>query len=218
MVWDVSRCFGMFRSFSHNLHVVATVQASLLQTGRLISSSCTGVYTAECAAAMVEKTINTSKLLDFDVNWQSLSCFEPCLTKTFSICVILFHLVSCTMHNILCIILYYIIYINYIIFWIVYIYIHPDVKSQSVYVIVFLCFSWSQAKEIDRHCQQEILNQHKWINEWSSKVWCLPHIYGDITWQVAEHDLPDTGTFWERVKHLEGKPLTGAQYLCCHLM
>ena len=116
---DGSRCFGMFRSFSHNLHVVATVQASLLQTGRLISS---GVYTAECAAAMVEKTINTSKLLDFDVNWQSLSCFEPCLTKTFSICVILFHLVSCTMHNILCIILYYIIYINYIIFWIVYIY------------------------------------------------------------------------------------------------
>jgi hypothetical protein len=87
-----------------------------------------------------------------------------------------------------------------------------------VYVIVFLCFSWSQAKEIDRHCQQEILNQHKWINEWSSKVWHLPHVYGDTTLQVAEHDLPDTGTFWERVKHLEGKPLTGAQYLCCHLM
>lgn len=113
MVRDVSRCFGMFRVFSHNLHAVATVQASLLQTGRLISSSCTGVYTAECAAAMAEKTINTSKLLDFDVNWQSQSCFEPCLTKTFSICIILFH-VQCTISYVLYCILSFILY-NYII-------------------------------------------------------------------------------------------------------
>ena len=48
----------------------------MLNTAHSISSSCTGVYTIECAAAVLEKTINESKLVsDVDVYFQSDRCF-----------------------------------------------------------------------------------------------------------------------------------------------
>lgn len=55
-------------------------QASFLKRANGISSCCTGVYTVECAAAMIEKTVNetSSPTLGFDVYLQSKSCFEPC--------------------------------------------------------------------------------------------------------------------------------------------
>ena len=52
------------------------LQASLLRTGHFISSACTGVYTVECAAGLIEKTVNGSNLVDFKVYLQSQSCFE----------------------------------------------------------------------------------------------------------------------------------------------
>ena len=51
----------------------------MLRKAHGISSCCTGVYTVECAAAMVEKTVNeqSSSTLGFEVYLQSKSCFEP---------------------------------------------------------------------------------------------------------------------------------------------
>ena len=52
-------------------------QASLLATGHSLSSACTGVYTVEAGAAILQKTINQSGLVDgLDVYLQSERCWD----------------------------------------------------------------------------------------------------------------------------------------------
>ena len=68
----------VFLSKSFTTCNAAAYEESMLSTGHLISSSCTGVYTVECAAAILENIINSSNVLKDPVYWQSHSCFEPC--------------------------------------------------------------------------------------------------------------------------------------------
>ena len=43
-----------------------------------LSTSCTGVYTVEAAAAILEKTVNQSGLVDnFEMYFQSERCYDP---------------------------------------------------------------------------------------------------------------------------------------------
>ena len=48
----------------------------MLRTASTLTTSCSGVYTVECAAAVVEATINESGLLPFEVVLVSERCFE----------------------------------------------------------------------------------------------------------------------------------------------
>ena len=47
----------------------------MLRKAHVLSSCCTGVGTVECAAAILEKTINQSGLLGFQVYLQNKKCF-----------------------------------------------------------------------------------------------------------------------------------------------
>jgi hypothetical protein len=54
------------------------LKKSLLANGKSMSSSCTGVYTAEVAMGIVQKTWNKLGSVDmFKVDFQSFSCHEP---------------------------------------------------------------------------------------------------------------------------------------------
>lgn len=53
-------------------------QASLLAKCKSISSSCTGVYTVECGAAVVQKVVEESNLVQFPVTYECKRCFETC--------------------------------------------------------------------------------------------------------------------------------------------
>ena len=58
----------------------ANSEASLLFCGHRLSSSCSGVYTAECAAAVIEKTCNQSGLFGQEaVDWVFTSTFAASL-------------------------------------------------------------------------------------------------------------------------------------------
>lgn len=57
------------------------------------------------------------------------------------------------------------------------------------------------SKEVDPHCRQAIVDQHRWINAWSApKTWVAPHVFGDLTRVVP--DLPTHGDFASRVHHI----------------
>lgn len=61
--------------YQHCMHLAG--QASLLAKGHYLTSACTGVYTVEAGAAILEKTINQSGLVDgLDVNLQSDRCWD----------------------------------------------------------------------------------------------------------------------------------------------
>ena len=63
-----------------SVHCQLESQASLIARGHTISTSCTGVYTVETAAAIVEKTVNQSALVDgLDVYFQCNRCFDSFL-------------------------------------------------------------------------------------------------------------------------------------------
>ena len=53
-------------------------QVSLLAKCRSITSSCTGVYTVECGAAVVQKVVEKSGLVNFPVLYKCDRCFETC--------------------------------------------------------------------------------------------------------------------------------------------
>ena len=48
-----------------------------MATGNTVmSTACTGVYTVECAAAIVQKTVQESNLVDYPVAFHSDRCWE----------------------------------------------------------------------------------------------------------------------------------------------
>ena len=59
-------------------------EASMLFSARKFSTSCTGAYTAEIGAALIENTVN-SMGMDFPpkrVRLDGVSCHESCLNNT----------------------------------------------------------------------------------------------------------------------------------------
>ena len=72
------------------------------------------------------------------------------------------------------------------------------------------------AQEIDPHCRQVIVDQHRWINTWSNKVWLMPHVHGDLTHQVSDGTEPGTGlpthgSFAERTAEINDMDLSTEQ-------
>ena len=51
-------------------------EASLLRSTRYVSSSCSGIYTAEMTLSVIEKTINDSKVLPYDASFIPVTAFD----------------------------------------------------------------------------------------------------------------------------------------------
>ena len=77
-----SRSVQMAWQVLHGIIPRALLASSFLCTGRKMSSSCTGAYTAEMGLAVIEKTVNDSGLQQFPVGMVSSSCHEPWLRLT----------------------------------------------------------------------------------------------------------------------------------------
>ena len=58
---------------------VLLAQESFLATARRVSTSCTGVYTAEMALAVIEKTVNDAEVLQWPMYLAPTACFVHCL-------------------------------------------------------------------------------------------------------------------------------------------
>lgn len=52
-------------------------QACFVKTGQRISSSCSGAYTGEMAAALACKVVNDSRFVTWKIFLQSVSCHDP---------------------------------------------------------------------------------------------------------------------------------------------
>ena len=80
----------------------------------------------------------------------------------------------------------------------------------------FLKSIWCQ--EIDKHCRQSIVDNHRWVNSWASKLWTTPHIHGDLVEQVQHDQVLNwgKGSFAETVEAVRGMPLKSHQYCFSH--
>lgn len=88
----------------------------------------------------------------------------------------------------------------------------------------------ANAKEINKHCRQAIVDNHRWIMSWSgdadgdgvdcaelinrTKIWCHPHVYGDVLDLVP--DRPKDGSFRERAQQIFTKPIVKKQHCYTH--
>lgn len=48
----------------------------MLASTRNISSSCSGCYTSDMSMAVIEKTVNDTKILEYPVAYDSVSCHD----------------------------------------------------------------------------------------------------------------------------------------------
>ena len=66
------------------------------------------------------------------------------------------------------------------------------------------------------HCRQAIVDNHRWLNQWSKRTKPRPHIFGDLTQLVPAGCLPDEGTLGERRERIDSLPLQGVQWCYQH--
>ena len=52
-------------------------EESMLASPLNISSSCSGCYTSDMTMAVIEKSVNDTKVLDWPVIFRSVSCHDP---------------------------------------------------------------------------------------------------------------------------------------------
>ena len=68
--------FSCMAFFSHFIFMHGHWEASLLRSTRYVSSSCSGIYTAEMTLSVIEKTINDSKVLPYDASFIPVTAFD----------------------------------------------------------------------------------------------------------------------------------------------
>lgn len=154
----------------------AELRKSLLGTRRCyMSTSCTGVYTAEVGLALIEKMVNESGALG-TVRLEPASCHDTSLAHGRA---------------------------NNFIFYKIYIIIcgyfippnnakpHLTITKKITALFLFQHSISDLSKEMDNHCRQCIQDNHTWVNSWSPRQTCIPHIFGNILHQV---DLPPIAT------------------------
>jgi hypothetical protein len=85
-----------------------------------------------------------------------------------------------------------------------------------------VCYSRfnSTAQEIDKHCRQAIIDDHRWINQWASKHWTTPHVHGDLCEVVDASQLlsTDQGTFKDHVEQSRSMTMKRHQFCFSHGM
>ena len=70
---------------------------------------------------------------------------------------------------------------------------------------------------MDRHCQQAILDNHRWKEEWTDRTSSSPpHIFGDLKEQVPHGQIKETLPFRARAGQVARLPLCQHQYCYTH--
>ena len=72
------------------------------------------------------------------------------------------------------------------------------------------------AKEMDAHCQQAIIDNHHWTQEWSTRRCTPPHIFGDVTQQFAPGSMDAHQEFEVRKQQLQECMLSPSQFCYTH--
>ena len=72
------------------------------------------------------------------------------------------------------------------------------------------------SQEIDKHCRQAIVDNHRWVNSWSDKVWADPCVHGDLGEQIDKTQLLLDASFQSKLKRVRTLPLKKDQFCFTH--
>jgi hypothetical protein len=72
------------------------------------------------------------------------------------------------------------------------------------------------SKEIDGHCQQAIVDQHRWLKTFAGHCWVMPHVHGNLLQSVNDGDLPSEGDFKSRFDKISKLPLSKTMHCFTH--
>lgn len=164
-----------------------------------MSSTCTGVFTAEICAYLIEKTVHCSAC-GLYVNIKSERCHDPC--PQFRCSTNLFH--NCFENISL-----YFIEALILTYW-------PDYMLKSFSRHEWILTSWSSlmAKELNHRARQVIFDHCKWVNEWVGSYKPVPHVFSDLKEMVPTGSFQEHDNFAKRVMDVETAGLKSTQF--CH--
>lgn len=127
--------YGITAFFAH--------KESLLKNGKRTSSSCTGVYTAEMGFSLIARTTNESRLVNFEVDLECVSCHEPLLMSCHQSMIRKTNNVQHLFYN----------------------QTIPGLTHSNGHRRPHVWYTGWSTEEFAKECHQLIIDNHKWSNE-----------------------------------------------------
>lgn len=82
----------------------------------------------------------------------------------------------------------------------------------------FLFRNCHRLEELDPSCRQAILDNHRWVQEWTDHKSIAPHIFDDLKKQFSlkKKNFDESASYWDRQKQLDSINMKKYQYCQTH--